>query len=289
METIRAEKHNLTQIFVFSATFFSLFQYLQWQYMPRKYSWFINLQPKYQIGTVIRIISSFHAAVATILSIFILLTDEGLEQNKLLYTSFGISFTLNVSIGFLAYDCLIMFIHRNEFEWAYAVHHCVSIIAFYACTTIGVFPYIALCRLISEASTVFINNRWILLTLNKKDSRLYFWNGIAVILVFFTVRIVAIIPNWLIFFDLMDTPAWNSVGFRHKFICVGSSGPLDILNVYWFIKIIKTIVRHSRQTKPRKHNTDLEELNLLRKKLMDSNDSLVDSSDREVEMIEKIE
>lgn len=287
METIRAEKHNLTQIFIFASTFFSLFQYLQWQYMPRKYSWFVNLQPKHQIGTVIRIISSFHAAVATILSIFILLTDEGLGQNKVLYTSFGISFTLNVSIGFLAYDCLIMFMHRNEFEWAYAVHHCVSIIAFYACTTIGVFPYIALCRLISEASTVFINNRWILLTLNKKDSKIYFWNGLAVMAVFFVVRIVAIVPNWVTFFDQMETPAWNSIGFKHKFICVSSSAPLDVLNVYWFYKIMRTIIRHSKKSTPRPIKSDLEEENLLRKKLMDS-DSLVNSIEQE-EMMEKTE
>jgi hypothetical protein len=39
------------------------------------------------------------------------------------------------------------------------------------------------------------------------------------------------------FYDSTLTPAWNSVDFKHKFICVTSSLPLDILNIYWFKKI----------------------------------------------------
>jgi len=247
METINPERTNLTQIMVFAATFYSLFQFLM-QYMPKKYGWFVGLDSRQQIGTVIRILSSFHAILATFLSLFILYTDTGLNQNKLLYSSFGISFTLNISIGFLAYDCLIMFIYRNEFELGYGVHHCVSIIAFYACTTGGIFPYIALFRLLSEASTPFLNNRWILLTLKMKDSKLYLWNGFAIMLVFAAVRIFTIIPNWMIFFSLMETPAWNSVSFKHKFICVTSSGPLDILNVYWFTKIMRVLYKHYTAT-----------------------------------------
>lgn len=242
MEAINAEKTNISHMFVFTATFFFIFQFLL-QYMPKKYEWFSNLPSHIQIGTIIRIISSFHAIIATCLSIFVLCTDEGLHNNKLIYQSFGISFTLNVSIGFLAYDCLIMFLNRNEFELGYGIHHCVSIMAFYICTTVGVFPYLALIRLISEASTVFINNRWILLSLKMKDTKLYFWNGIAVLVVFTIVRIVTIVPNWLIFFSLMETPEWNSIEFKHKFACVVSSAPLDCLNILWFTKIIRIVIK----------------------------------------------
>ena len=83
METINPERTNLTQIMVFAATFYSLFQFLM-QYMPKKYSWFVGLDSRQQIGTVIRILSSFHAILATFLSLFILYTDTGLNQNKLL-------------------------------------------------------------------------------------------------------------------------------------------------------------------------------------------------------------
>lgn len=271
METINAEKTNLTQMFVFFATFFSLFQFLL-QYMPRKHQWFYNLPVTLQIGTVIRLMSSFHALLATCLSLFVLYTDVGLQQNKLMYSSFGISFTLNLSIGFLAYDCLIMFIHRNEFELGYGVHHFVSIVAFYACSTAGIFPYIALFRLVSEASTIFINNRWILLTLKMKDSKMYFWNGVAVVLVFAAVRILTIVPNWRIFFSLMETPQWNSVDTKHILICVCSTVPLDILNLFWFTKIVRIIYKmlFNKSNSQQSVSSAKKESDALMKKLLDS-------------------
>ncbi len=79
------------------------------------------------------------------------------------------------------------------------------------------------------------------------------------------------------FFSLVNSPAWNSVDFRHKFICVTSSAPLDILNIYWFFKIIKTVLRHIQNpstTKPLDKNSTKslqnEEMKLLKKKLIDS-------------------
>ena len=136
-----------------------------------------------------------------------------------------------------------MFVYRDEFEWFYGLHHFVSIIAFYACSTAGVFPFIALLRLTSEGSTPFINNRWILLTLNMKSSKLYMYNGIATAVMFFLVRILTIAPNWLIFYACMNMPIWHSVHFVHKFICVFSSVPLDCLNVYWFSKIMAIVIK----------------------------------------------
>lgn len=77
-----------------------------------------------------------------------------------------------------------------------------------------------------------------------KSSSLYIGNTIAAVVVFFLIRIVTIVPNWWIFFASIYTPAWDQVGLIHKFICVGSTIPLDILNVYWFWKIIKIIIKY---------------------------------------------
>ena len=137
-----------------------------------------------------------------------------------------------------------MVIYREEFEWYYAVHHFVSVVAFYACSTHGVFPYIALFRLLSEASSIFINTRWIILTLKMKETSLYLWNAIASVVVFTLVRIVTIVPNWWLFFDSVNTPAWFQIAFVHKLICVGSTIPLDLLNLYWYSKIIKIIKKY---------------------------------------------
>lgn len=105
------------------------------------------------------------------------------------------------------------------------------------------FPYLALFRLTSEASTPFLNFRWLLLTLNKKTSRLYLINGIILTIVFFLVRIVTILPNWIIFYWCMQTPVWALIELKYVFICVFSSAPLDVLNVYWFGKIVNIVLK----------------------------------------------
>lgn len=233
---------NLAQIIMFFIVFMCLFQSIL-NYLRRNSKTFKSLPGHLQPATVVRIISSIHAILSALSALAILLTDSELAQNKLLYSSFAISLTLNMSMGFLFYDCFIMFVYRDEFEWFYGLHHFVSIIAFYACSTAGVFPFIALLRLTSEGSTPFINNRWILLTLNMKSSKWYVYNGIATALMFFAVRIVTIVPNWLIFYACMNMPIWHSVHFVHKFICVFSSMPLDCLNVYWFSKIMAIVVK----------------------------------------------
>ena len=112
--------------------------------------------------------------------------------------------------------------------------------------TEGVFPYIALYRLCSEGSTPFVNNRWFLLTMGKKNSKLYVWNGVALVIMFALVRISTIIPIWSLFFSLMDSPAWNSIELKYKLICVLSSAPLDLLNIFWFSKILRILLKSLR-------------------------------------------
>lgn len=233
---------NLMQIVFFMAINLCSFQFIGKNL--RKYVGVLKTVPdNMHRGMVLRIISIFHATFVTLMCMFILYYDQELSQNKLLYSSFAISFTLNFSIGFLLFDMLIMITDPKEFEWFYLLHHFVSIIAFYSCSTAGVFPYIALFRLTSEASTPFLNIRWFLLTLNKKHTNFYLLNGIILIVVFFLVRIVTILPNWLIFYSLMHTPTWNAIGLHYKLICVFSCIPLDFLNIYWFGKIVNIIVK----------------------------------------------
>jgi len=127
------------------------------------------------------------------------------------------------------------------FDPQFILHHVVSAMAFYASTNSGVFPYIALLRLTSEASTPFINIRWLLLAFNMKNSKFYNYNGIMIFIVFGLFRIATIIPLWLIFYNLTNTPQWLTISVFHKILCVSTSLPLDILNLYWYYKIINIV------------------------------------------------
>jgi hypothetical protein len=76
-----------------------------------------------------------------------------------------------------------------------------------------------------------------------KKSLIYTSITVISIIVFFLVRIITIIPNWMIFFESFESPYWNQVHLFHKIVCVGSTIPLDFLNLYWFSKIINIIMK----------------------------------------------
>ena len=135
--------------------------------------------------------------------------------------------------------------------------------------TTGVFPYIALFRLTSEASTPFINFRSMLIILKRADTKLYVLNALVAIGVFFFVRVATIIPNWAIFFSLMDTPEWYSIVLKYKIICVVSCVPLDCLNVFWFGKMLSMAFSYAKTSKTKK----ITELNDLKTKAIIENAS----------------
>lgn len=118
----------------------------------------------------------------------------------------------------------------------------------------GMFAYIALTRLTSEGSTLFINIRWLLILLKKKDSKYYTWNGIMIIISFTIFRILPIVPMWYTLFQLFQHPLWPEVHIGYKFLCIGSSIPLDALNIFWYSKIVRmalNILRSSGDKKSR--------------------------------------
>ena len=73
------------------------------------------------------------------------------------------------------------------------------------------FPFIAMCRLTSEASTLFINVRWTLLSFKMKFSKLYFYNGIIVLIMFGLFRVIPIVPIWYSFISLIGNFQWNEI------------------------------------------------------------------------------
>jgi hypothetical protein len=80
--------------------------------------------------------------------------------------------------------------------------------------------------------------RWFLLTYNMKNSKYYFYNGVAGLVVFFACRVAVIPPFWYMMHQLNQTEFWAQIPFYYKFICIGGSIPLDSLNCYWFYRII---------------------------------------------------
>uniref|UniRef100_A0A670ZWZ6 TLC domain-containing protein n=1 Tax=Pseudonaja textilis TaxID=8673 RepID=A0A670ZWZ6_PSETE len=106
---------------------------------------------------------------------------------------------LNVAVtcGYLLYDLLLLVRYWKTLgDSLFVCHHLVALYAYGYVLSRGVLPYFANFRLLSELSTPFVNLRWFLdATGWSRTSRLVLANGLAMMVVFFMVRI-AVIPSY---------------------------------------------------------------------------------------------
>lgn len=235
--------NNNQQIFfffvAFSCLFYSCFDLLKHVAVTWKIDYLHDEKERRKIS--MRIASSVHATTVTLLSIWNLIHNEELHNDKLLFISPEISLILNIVMGYMAYDAMVMLMYEELYELVSLFHHFVSVSAFYACSNIGVFTFIAIFRLTSEGSTSFINNRFLLLSFKKKDSIWYTINGFLVFFSFFVFRVIPILPIWYSFYLGAQTPQWDKIHGFFKILCCITSIPLDVLNVYWFGLIFRKI------------------------------------------------
>ena len=85
-----------------------------------------------------------------------------------------------------------------------------------------------------------------MLSLKKKTSKLNLYNSYLIFLAFLICRILPILPIWGQLISLVGSSQWNEINTFHKCICIFTSIPLDILNVFWFYKIIKIFLKHRK-------------------------------------------
>lgn len=104
-----------------------------------------------------------------------------------------------------------------------------------------------------------------------KNSHLYYLSSWAVVVVFFLCRVAPIIPNWIIFYDIVQSPLWEKTNIEYKIVCILATIPLDCLNLFWFNKIIKSFSGYLKErteltSDEQKANSE-SSLNVLKQKL----------------------
>lgn len=81
--------------------------------------------------------------------------------------------------------------------------------------------------------------RWFLDTLKfSKTSKAFVINGLLMTLVFFFVRILAMPIYWYKVYIVAITPLWSHMG-HFRFVLIIVCLVLDIINLYWFSKMIR--------------------------------------------------
>ena len=109
----------------------------------------------------------------------------------------------------------------------------------------GLFAFLIVVRVTNELSTIFINIRWIFAALDMKRRKIYLINGIAILVVFGACRIASIPIIWYIFYTYMCEPLWtDSFPLALKIVLIYFNAQLDMLNLYWYMLIVKGFYKH---------------------------------------------
>lgn len=193
--------------------------------------------------------STIHAVVVSSLTCYIFMfgvlgTNRVFSKSPLGFT------TLQISLGYFIadfYGCLHDPNLRKDI--GSLLHHVAGIIGIgLGLYHQGLYAFFIIFRLLSELSTPFVNLRWVFYELGPpyKDSLWYYVASLGMVISFFLCRIL-VLP-WL-WYQLLTTIVHPSSVIvppvLRVWICINYT-MFDVLNVYWFGKMIRGAIKVCR-------------------------------------------
>lgn len=184
-------------------------------------------------------------------SIWVLASDAQLRDVPVVGATARSLLLSAVATGYFIYDSAVVLYHVKDDGAAFLVHGVLCLGTFGLATMYRVYQLYAPTFLLFEMTTFFVNARWLLLELGLKDSRLYLYNGLAMLFAWFVVRIVW--GYWSSFSFWIDTvhayraamlPVPIVLWYALANVC------LNAMNTVWFIKILRAALKAVRP--PRK-------------------------------------
>ncbi|GMG40080.1 unnamed protein product [Ambrosiozyma monospora] len=162
-----------------------------------------------------------------------------------------------MALSYFIWDTLISLFYVGYFGVGFLVHGIVSTIVF----TIGVFhPYIHYyCPLflLFEISTPFLNVRWVGLKFDVLSESFKLVNNAILMLIFFFVRICwgwyQVVQLGKDFYNARENPKFTLAGALFILSC---NFVLDILNVFWFSKMLTVAINTLKQLFGFSHQDD---------------------------------
>eukprot|EP00042_Codosiga_hollandica_P055399 m.774448 g.774448 ORF g.774448 m.774448 type:complete len:287 (+) comp59105_c0_seq6:1-861(+) len=193
-----------------------------------------------QITIASYLVSTTHAVIVAYGSVYaVYLADIPLTQ-----TYFARNVLMDVylgfSIGYFWYDFSLLHVfHSILWEPPVFLHHAICAIVF-PLTFVFFGVYLPSFMLVMEASTPFVNLRWILSNLGLKSSRLYTINGITMVIVFILVRPVLFCYFYYRLYVSTETIRDQNPFFIATVTISLSAGAA--LNYYWSYKMVSGIL-----------------------------------------------
>lgn len=205
-----------------------------------------------------RCVSTIHALIVGFFCLYILWFDDAVNSDPVWGDPRIVKMNVAVTCGYLIYDLLLLIRYWKLMGDVFFIcHHLAALYAYGYVLSRGVLPYFANFRLISEISTPFVNQRWFFDALHyPRSSRPVLFNGVAMAVVFFLVRIAVMPTYYARVFSTFGTEAFEKLGTAVQVAWNVSNVSLDILNFIWMYKIFrgcyKTLVQ-AKKIQDRNH------------------------------------
>lgn len=198
-----------------------------------------------------RTLSSLHAAVSTSRSLYTVVTNN---DSNYVWSDDRFAFhTIAITAGYIVADLLMLMVYREKIGGTIGivVHHLITIQAYMQCLTKEYLVYFANFKLLAEASTVFLNIRWLLVACNRKDSPWYFYNGLMLTTAFFLSRILLAPLFYIFVYRTIYTSVYNqALTLVEHYSWTSVSLLLDFLNIVWFRRLVSGALKYLDDAPP---------------------------------------
>ena len=188
--------------------------------------------------------STVHAIVAVVLASYSL--AFGLLGTYRVFSKSPLGFmTIQMSLGYFVADLLITLVDpKLRSDKGSIAHHVTGIVGIITCLYLqGKLMFFIISRLISEASTPFVNMRWVLHELHITDGSLFKTAAYGMLVTFFATRIATMPWYWYETYHCFMHPGIAIVPDFIKVCTLCNFGVFDLLNLYWFSKIVLGLIK----------------------------------------------
>lgn len=160
----------------------------------------------------------------------------------------------SITMGYISADLLIILLSYKHIGDLFTVtHHLMAIWAYYFVVVYGLLPYFANFRQLAEISTPFVNQRWFFDAIGRpRTCRSSIINGYVLGVSFFLCRIVVMPMYYNSCYVAWGTQQQKELGGLVSFYWISTSVVLDVINLYWFSKIVRGAMKITRNLKERK-------------------------------------
>lgn len=193
---------------------------------------------KNRLDLCVRVVSFIQAIIICILGIPVF-NNKYLNEDHIFATTPYSKFYTSMALSYFIWDTFISTIYVKYFGVGFLIHGIVSTIVFWIAVEYSFIQYYSAIFLLFEISTPFLDIRWVGLKFDVLSETVKLINNVILILIFFFIRICW---GWyqvgrlaIDFYAAKNTEGFTTIG---AVIILTCNSVLDVLNVYWFSKMM---------------------------------------------------